>query len=699
MKHLTHKSIWFVLLAVFVVVQPLAAQNTEKYAEEIKIFEEFVKKQMQVDSIPGMSIGFMKDDFIWAEGFGYADLENKTPATANSAYRLASVTKPMTAVAVLQLVEKGKIDLDAEVQNYVPYFPRKRWPVTVRQLLGHLGGISHYRDYAVEGRIKEHKDTREALAIFANFDLVAEPGTKFNYSSYGYNLLGAVIEGAAKQAYGDYMRENLWQPLGMSATRMDEPDEIIPNRVQGYRLIDGEVKNSEFVDISSRFAAGGTRSTVVDLLKFAQGLSSEKVLSPESTELMYTAMATTDGRLTDYGMGWRVRPLNGRFHVSHSGGQPETRTLLVHFPTENFAIALGCNLEGANFDPYVLRLAQLILDERWSETPVYTGDKVADALVRGMWDVFNFGLSYFERYQAPLSQNYEELAEAFAYFNEFVNREALRVAYKDTEKKIKDGRQPVAGQAFVKMGAFIAMKLQGKFGPERLDTYHKMAAIPFFNDYLEIYKTNPDYPQELQFNEEFEKMVTQWNQDWEKTNNEYTRRLEITPYADLDTIGKNLKKTFSGADIYPDFTWEFASVTRYLCKNGDREKAFKVAKLARDLYPQSPVAHVFLANTHMCFGEVEQAREQYKKAREINPDDDAISAASLNRYAHGLASFGKWDAGLQLLQLATELYPREARLYDSIGEFYVKKGEKFYKKALEVDPGFEHAREMLKKIR
>ena len=187
MKKSIKKSIWLSLLLLVILSQLLIAQQPAKYAKEIKIFEDFVKKQMAIDKIPGLSIGFIKDNFIWTKGFGYADLENKTPATDKSAYRLASNTKSMTAVVILQLMEKGKIDLDAEVQRYVPYFPRKKWPVTVRQLLGHLGGISHYRNYDIEGHIKEHKDTKESLEIFADFELIAEPGTKYNYSSYGYN--------------------------------------------------------------------------------------------------------------------------------------------------------------------------------------------------------------------------------------------------------------------------------------------------------------------------------------------------------------------------------------------------------------------------------------------------------------------------------------------------------------------------------
>ena len=122
---------------------------------------------------------------------------------------------------------------------------------------------------------------------------VAEPGTRFNYSSYGYNLLGAVIEGASGKPYGEYLREVLWGPLGMDATRMDDPDALIPNRVRGYRRgPDGDVINSEFVDISSRFAAGGTRSTVLDLLKFARGVIEGRVLPAALQDAMLHGRAT-----------------------------------------------------------------------------------------------------------------------------------------------------------------------------------------------------------------------------------------------------------------------------------------------------------------------------------------------------------------------------------------------------------------------
>jgi CubicO group peptidase (beta-lactamase class C family) len=252
---MTRKVTRLVLVALLLqIMLPVAAaiQSQRQYTEELKQFDDFVARQMKFDKTPGLTIGFIKDNFVWVKGYGFADLENKVPAKPESAYRLASVTKPMTALAIMQLVDKKKIDLDAEVQTYVPYFPKKQWPVTVRQVLGHIGGISHYKNSEQELHIKEHKSTREAIAIFQDFDLVAEPGTRYNYSSYGYNLLGAIIESASGMSYGEYMKQNVWGPAGMTDTRMDDPQQVIPNRVRGYRLVNGEVKNSEFVDISSR---------------------------------------------------------------------------------------------------------------------------------------------------------------------------------------------------------------------------------------------------------------------------------------------------------------------------------------------------------------------------------------------------------------------------------------------------------------
>lgn len=687
------KTILIIALGFLASFSPLDAG---KYDRPVKAYEDFVKKQMKVDRIPGLSVAFMKDDVIWARGFGYADLENMTPATVKSSYRLASITKTMTAVAILQLMEKGKLRLDDEVQKYVPYFPRKRWPVTVRHLLGHLAGISHYRSYE-ELHIKTHKDTREALSIFAGFELVAEPGTEFHYSSYGYNLLGAVIEGAARMPYGKYMRKNLWDPLGMKDTLMDSPDRIIPHRVRGYRIVEGELKNSEFIDMSSRFAAGGTRSTVLDLLKFVQGIKDGKVLKPETVDMMWTSMATTKGYLTDYGMGWSLRPRDGHFLVYHSGAQAETRTLLVYVPRENLIVAFGCNLEGANPYLYGFRLVQLLLDEPW-DLDVYTGDEALDVFYFGLRDTYNYGLSYFEKRGRALTDKDDELKKAFEYFNLSLQLSRIKNNIKEARKKIKQGRHPVSGQAFVKVGSFMAEVLYKEYGSKRLEYYHRNGILPFFEDYIKLCNSKPGACHGLLLSRPETSKILTWSRDWQRTLNNYTRTLFIGAYSNFPEVGSRLKKIFKGAGVYPDFTRQILNATEKLYLSGNK-RAIDAAALGLKLYPDSGRALVALANAYVAIGKPEIALKYYRRALRAPVHREAASADSLFSFEMGFYDAGRLDEAMALAKVARKLYPDDPRFLRGIADIYLKKARILYKKSLEMDPNYEYSWRMLNKLK
>ncbi|HEV2827180.1 MAG TPA: serine hydrolase [Pyrinomonadaceae bacterium] len=682
------------------------AANAGQYAKQIQAFEEFARKQMALDKTVGLTIGFMKDDFVWVNGYGYADLENKSPAKPESAYRLASVTKPMTALAVLQLVEKGKINLDAEVQTYVPYFPRKQWPVTVRQLLGHLGGISHYKNPENELHIKTPKSTREAIAIFENFDLVAEPGTRYSYSSYGYNLLGAIVEAASGMPYGEYMRQNIWQPLGMSDTRMDDPLDVIPNRVRGYQLINGKVKNSEFIDISSRFAAGGTRSTIPDLLKFAKAIMDGKLVTAESMNVMTNSMSTRAGRLTNYAAGWETTPYNGRYMLVHSGGQQETRTLLYILPTRRMAIAVGVNFEGSNPGVYVDRLFQLL-----TGSPLYMNVYSSDKLKAAAWEAikatFDYGLSNFEHTQRSLAANENELAEAFAFSNALLNPETLKTDSPDTLTKIRQGAHPVTKQAFTKVGSFMAQKLREKNGAASLDAYATQGGLAFFQDYITLSKADATIPKELRFNDGLAALVEEMARDWNKSNTDYVRKLWLMPDADLDAVAKALRQSFAGATVYPSLVDDFFSLTRQFVLEGNRVKALKTSQLAVEFYPEAPAANFLEGIAWIVNDDKARGLVSLKKAAMLNPAPNAAaSPGGLNNIAYQLAGVGMVDDALAILQVAIELYPKEANLYDSMGEFQLKKGDKAkalesYKKALETNPTFGNAagaKEIVRKL-
>ena len=669
----------------------LEAQEKDPYAEDIARFREFVRQQMEVDQIPGLSVGFYKGDYQWTEGFGYIDLENEVPATPQSAYRLASVSKSMTAVAILQLQEAGKLSIDDPVKKYVPYFPRKRWDITIRQLMGHLGGISHYRNYDEEGHIKIPKDTREAIEIFEDFELVAKPGTEYHYSSYGYNLLGAVVEGAAEQPYGKYLQEHLWDPLNMDHTWMDDPDRIIPNRPRGYRLDFGELKHSEYVDISSRFAAGGTRSTVADMLRYARGLQEGKLLSPGSTRMMETTMNTANGRRTDYGMGWHIEPVNGHFQAYHTGGQPETRTMLMRFPAEDMAIALAYNLEGGSLRAIARRLYQLVMDEGWNGKP-YTGNSHDEALTRGMWDIYNFGMAYYKHRDKPRNTDPEEMQQMFEFLNNTLHPEKIQQDEQTVKQKIALGRHPRAQTAYVRIGSYMAHKLAEKHGSERLEYYHTHGAPVFFTDYLRL---TPEEGNRWPVNEAMVQKIKRYRQDWSQTWNAYTRQLYIGSWKDLGTTLERLKQQARGKKIYPDYT---SSLANALFDHALHEGAASTLPLVNDfieLYPESAVPYVTRGHVHIIRGDKKEAEEAYRRAWKTKVDRQVASAAMLNQHARQLFNRNRLEEALDLIEVASKIYPEHAHLRHTRGDIFLEKSRRSYQQALELDPTLQDARQEL----
>lgn len=319
---------------------------SEKTREDISAL---VKARMEKDNIPGISIAVVTNRKLqWTTGFGYADLENSLPATAQTVFRLASISKTITAVAAMQLYERNRLELDAPVQKYVPEFPEKPWPVTTRQLLGHLGGIRHYKNNEINST-RYYPTLKSALDIFKNDPLVHEPETKYTYTTYGYTLLGCILETASGTNFTTYVRDNIFLPAGMVTTRVDETAALIPHRAAGYRKNgSGELQNSGLADTSYKIPGGGFCARAEDLASFAIALMENRLLKPETTQLMFTPLKTRDGKTTNYGLGWNVQGANGKKVVSHSGGQQRVSTFLYIEPETGIAVVVLANLEGAN---------------------------------------------------------------------------------------------------------------------------------------------------------------------------------------------------------------------------------------------------------------------------------------------------------------------------------------------------------------
>ncbi len=324
-----------------------------------------VQSEMTRTLAPGASIAVSRDGvMIWSEAFGLADVELGVATTAATLFRIGSVSKSLTSVALGLLVQEGRLDLDAPVQKYVPDFPRKAWPITTRQLAGHMAGIRHYEGSEFESR--EPFDTvRKGLAIFENDALLFEPGTRFAYSSYGWNLIAAVIEGASGERFLDFMERRVFRPAGMAHTSADRPAAIIPGRARFYtRDASGNVVNAAYVDDSYKWAAGGFLSTAEDLVALGNALLEGRLLAPETLRLLWTSQRTSDGKDTEYGMGWRVdRDERGRRRVRHSGGAQGGTANLVIYPDEALVAALLVNSD-ESFTGKTPQIAKEFLDGR-----------------------------------------------------------------------------------------------------------------------------------------------------------------------------------------------------------------------------------------------------------------------------------------------------------------------------------------------
>jgi CubicO group peptidase (beta-lactamase class C family) len=312
---------------------------------------------------PGVSIAVARDGrLLWSEAIGCADLELQVPVERTTRLRIGSVSKPLTAAALGRLVEDGRLDLDAPVQRYVPDFPKKAWPVTTRELAGHLAGVRHYEDGEFE--IRDHyPNVRAGLAIFEKDALLFEPGTRFSYSSYGWNLISAVLEAASGEPFLELMQKSVFDPAGLSHTAPDDPAPIVPGRARFYtRNERGDVVNAGFVDNSYKWAGGGFLSTAEDLVTFAFALLDGRLLRPETVRLLWTSQKTKDGKETGYGLGWSVRDDEmGRRRVYHSGGAQGGTAFLVIYPAERLAAAMIVNSD-ESFTGETLRIAEMFLD-------------------------------------------------------------------------------------------------------------------------------------------------------------------------------------------------------------------------------------------------------------------------------------------------------------------------------------------------
>ncbi len=351
MKNFTSSTVLFLILIQFVNCQP----NTHNTTQPTGTFGEIASAKLNdcitYDESAGITAGIYQDGKIqWKDGAGYADIANKIPAQSKMLHRIASISKPMTAIAILQLHEAGKLSLDDPIQKYVPEFPvKKAGTITVRHLLNHTSGIKAYPSNDEAFSTKNYPTLMDAISVFKDRKLAHKPGSAYQYTTYGYVVLGVIIERASGMSYGDYMQKNVWDKAGMKNTSVELFGKAYPNKAKLYtKQRNGKIVPDLNTDLSVKVPGGGIQSTVEDLLLFGEAILKNKLVRKATLDLMIENNRIKK-RGNPYGFGWFLyadseRP-SGRI-IGHSGSQSGTSTQLMIYLDKKIVVATLSNTSG-----------------------------------------------------------------------------------------------------------------------------------------------------------------------------------------------------------------------------------------------------------------------------------------------------------------------------------------------------------------
>ena len=344
-----------------------AVADAGRYARSVEESRRLARALVAGDNLPGFSVAVAVDGaIVWAEGFGWADADRRTPVTPLTRFRLGALSKPLTAVAAALLRDRGRLDLDAPVQRYVPAYPKKQWTVTTRQLMGDVAGIHRIRGDNNDAMPVEHcASLDEAVALFAGDPLLFEPGTQHRYSIYGWILVSAVVAGASGEPLARFMARQVFEPLAMERTVVSETRDLdgvtalSPHSVFGKRL---GVQEARRPDYSCLAGAGAFLSTPTDLVRLGSAALKPGLLKAETIADLQTPTRLVSGASTTYALGWTVRStlVAGRAVriVSHRGSPWGGSVSLLTFPDLGLAIAAAANVTDASgVNPFALQVA------------------------------------------------------------------------------------------------------------------------------------------------------------------------------------------------------------------------------------------------------------------------------------------------------------------------------------------------------
>lgn len=597
-------------LALTLFATLASAAEPERFEARLEAaFDAAARHALAQQPSGAVSVGVQQGAKRWTAAYGQRDLGKKLPATVDTTYRFASITKCFTAVSVLQLADAGKLSLDAEIQSLVPSYPKKQWPVTVRQLLGHLGGVPNYKSSA-DGKNLVKLDTAGAIALFADRPLAVEPGTEYHYTTWGYVLLGAAIERASGLSYGDYLAQRVFGPAGMRSAALDDFATRGPLHAVGYQRKKGALVASDRLDVSSRSAGGGTRGSVLDLLGFGRALLDNTLVPAATAARMWAPMATREGKLTDYGMGFAAYPLQGHYTVAHSGAQPETSTLLMVMPDDDLVIALATNVEGEGptLKAIANRVVELLEEDGQPRRPAHAVDAADRVLLEGLNRLFSYGVGYHRaKVQVPLSQN---LAADFAEIEKLLSAPVVELPA--ALEALRQGHEPRAKQVLLRVGMQMAQTIEAQEGAEALRTLRGAGGLEFFRAYRAAWaKAKGSKGLSLAL---LDVRVAGLAEALRRSAAPELAKLRLDEVPNVEAIWAKLEPVLVASPTHASYADELIDLSEAAARKGKTAEARTWLERAARTHPGSARVQLELGDALLAAGKLDEGRAQYRAA-------------------------------------------------------------------------------------
>jgi len=333
------KSFWLFIISVLLLKNSYAQNNQNT---EIAGRLDSLIAQRYANVSPGCVILVVKKrDTVYRKAFGIANIELNVPMKPEMVFRIGSVTKQYTAIAILQLIEQGKLSLQDSIQKFIKEFPNKSGKITIENMLTHTSGIPDYEalNFPIPNAIRIDFRAKQIIDSLVKLPLDFAPGSKYHYSNSNYFLLACIIEQVSGKSYKDYLIENIFRPAGLSDTYYDSPTEIIPNRINGYSKTGSKYHNADYISMSQVFGAGALLSNVDDMYKWHQALYHYILIKKGTLEKAFTPFRLSDGTVSEYGYGWFMKKRNETQSIEHSGGIDGFQSDEIYFPQEDIFIA------------------------------------------------------------------------------------------------------------------------------------------------------------------------------------------------------------------------------------------------------------------------------------------------------------------------------------------------------------------------